>query len=261
MSAPIIPQMPSGNLSSIENLKGRNDPEAIKAVAKEMESLFAYELIKAMRKTISESSKNGLGGEIYTSLFDMELAKICAERGLGIKEMLLRNLDKERYIQQSSGEISEGLKNLRVPAGLNQEQKVDKEALKETIKSTLPVDGKITSEFGLRTHPIHGSIRFHHGVDIAAPRGSEIYPIGNGNVIFSGQKSGYGNIVIIDHGDGILSKYAHNESNLVKEGDQVTTDTVIARVGNTGKSTGSHLHFEIVHNGRRVNPLEFVDIT
>lgn len=256
-----IPQMPSGNISSIENLKGRNDPEAIKALAKEMESVFAYELIKAMRKTVSESSKNGLGGEAYTSLFDMELARLCAERGFGIKEMLLRNLDKERYIQQSNGEISEGFKNLRVPAGLNQEQKVDKEALKEPVKSALPVDGKITSEFGFRTHPIHGDIRFHYGVDIAAPHGSEIYPIGNGNVIFSGQKSGYGNIVIIDHGDGMLSKYAHNELNLVKEGDQVTTDTVIARVGSTGKSTGSHLHFEIVHNGRNVNPLEFVDIT
>lgn len=110
MSVSNLPQIPSGHINSIESFKGRNDPEAVKAAAKEMESLFAYELIKAMRKTVGESSKNGLGGEIYTSMFDMELAKLFAEKGLGIKEMLLRNLDKERYIQQSNGEISDPLK-------------------------------------------------------------------------------------------------------------------------------------------------------
>lgn len=104
-----ISHIPSAHLNSIDSLKGRNDPEAIKAVAKEMETIFAYELIKAMRKTVGESSKNGLGGEIYTSMFDMELARTLAEKGLGIKEMLLRSLDKERHLQRSNGEISDPL--------------------------------------------------------------------------------------------------------------------------------------------------------
>lgn len=260
MSVPNIPQIPSGHLNSIESFKGRNDPEAVKAVAKEMESLFAHELIKAMRKTVGESSKNGLGGEIYTSMFDMELAKLLAEKGLGIKEMLLKSLDKERHIQRSDGEISKGVQNLRVPAGLNQEQKADTETLNDTTKSALPVVGKISSKFGLRKHPIHGDIRFHHGVDIAAPSGSQIYPIKNGKVVLSGQQSGYGNIVIIDHGDGMVSKYAHNKLNLVIEGDEVTTDTIIARVGSTGNSTAPHLHFELEYNGRSIDPLKFIDI-
>ncbi len=95
-----IHHLSSGHLKNLDSIKERNDPEAIKAAATEMETLFAYELIKAMRKTIGESSKNGLGGEIYTNLFDMELARLCAEKGLGIKEMLLKSLDKENYFQR-----------------------------------------------------------------------------------------------------------------------------------------------------------------
>lgn len=80
--------------------KDKQDSETIKAVAKEMETLFIYELIKAMRKIAGQSSKGGLGGDIYNSLFDMELARLCANQGIGIKEMLVRSLDKEKYMQQ-----------------------------------------------------------------------------------------------------------------------------------------------------------------
>ncbi len=99
-----VSDVPSGNPIPLESLKGRKDAEAIKVVAKEMEALFAYELIKAMRKTTGQSLKGGLGGDIYTSLFDMELAKLCAEKGFGIKEMLMRSFDRGKYIQQSKAE-------------------------------------------------------------------------------------------------------------------------------------------------------------
>lgn len=260
MSVSNLSQIPSVNLNFLESLKGRNDPEALKVVAKELESLFAYELIKAMRKTIGESSKKGLGGEVYTSIFDMELARLCAEKGLGIKEMLLRSLDKEKYIQPSKIESSEEQQNMQVPSEVDSKKKSNLETINDA-KSVLPADGKITSKFGLRRHPIQGDMRFHYGVDISAPKGTEIYPIKDGVVIFSGEKPGYGNIIIIDHGDGLVSKYAHNEVNIAKEGEEVKTNNVIAKVGNTGSSTGPHLHFELLYNGININPLEFLDLS
>ncbi len=260
MSIPNLPQVPSANLNSLESLKGRNDPEAIKAVAKELESLFAYELIKAMRKTIGESSKKGLGSDVYTSIFDMELARLCAEKGFGIKEMLLRNINKEIHIQSPKIEFSDELQKMQVSLELNKKNKSESETKKDDMKTALPTDGKITSMFGLRRHPIQGDIRFHHGIDISAPSGTNIYPVKDGEVIFSGHKQGYGNIVIIDHGEGFISKYAHNEINLVKEGDKVKTNNIIARVGSTGSSTGPHLHFEILYKGMNIDPLEFLGI-
>jgi murein DD-endopeptidase MepM/ murein hydrolase activator NlpD len=110
--------------------------------------------------------------------------------------------------------------------------------------------------FGLRRHPILKDHRVHQGVDIAAPEGTEVRSLRKGKVVFSGWREGYGNTVIIDHGDGMMSKYAHNKQNLVKAGDEVDQATLIARVGSTGRSTGPHLHFEVINDGERVDPLQ-----
>ncbi len=102
--------------------------------------------------------------------------------------------------------------------------------------------------------PFSGELKFHHGLDIPAPAGTNVHPVRPGTVLFSGQQRGYGNVVIIDHGDGFTSKYAHNQENLVQEGEKVDSASVIARVGSTGKSTGSHVHFEVAYRGRDVDP-------
>jgi murein DD-endopeptidase MepM/ murein hydrolase activator NlpD len=106
----------------------------------------------------------------------------------------------------------------------------------------------------MRKHPVYGDSRFHHGMDIAAPVGTEVYPYQRGKVIFSGEQSGYGNTIVIDHGNGYTSKYAHNRINLVKAGDLVDEDTIIAEVGSTGLSTGPHLHFEVRRDGKYLDP-------
>jgi murein DD-endopeptidase MepM/ murein hydrolase activator NlpD len=110
----------------------------------------------------------------------------------------------------------------------------------------------------MRKHPIHGDHRFHHGIDIAAPEGTNVYPYQGGKVIFSGDQAGYGNTVIIDHGGGRTSKYAHNRVNLVKVGDRVDENTVISEVGSTGLSTGPHLHFEVRQNGKPLDPAKIL---
>ncbi len=113
-----------------------------------------------------------------------------------------------------------------------------------TFSPTLPVQGRISSLVGLRHDPINGTLREHHGIDIAVAEGTAVRPVAPGRVIFAGLRGGYGNMVIVDHGDGTITLYAHNSVNLVAEGDTVDGTSPLALSGSTGRSTGPHLHFE-----------------
>lgn len=115
-----------------------------------------------------------------------------------------------------------------------------------------PVSGTINSGFGAR-----GST-FHDGIDIAAPEGTPIRAIERGEVIYSDQLKGYGNIIILRHGEGLISVYAHNETNLVRQGQVVARGEMIGRVGSTGRVTGPHLHFEIRKNNTAQDPLRYL---
>ncbi len=116
----------------------------------------------------------------------------------------------------------------------------------------------ISSEFGNRVHPITGKYSFHRGVDIPAPKDTDILAFSDGKVIFSGTQNGYGNIIKIQHFDDTISVYAHNNSNDVKEGDIVKAGQVIGKVGTTGNSTGNHIHFETIANDEYINPVESI---
>jgi murein DD-endopeptidase MepM/ murein hydrolase activator NlpD len=118
-----------------------------------------------------------------------------------------------------------------------------------------PVDGPIVSGFGYRVHPIFRRVKFHYGVDISAPSGTPIRAAADGVVVFAGWRRAYGNTVIIDHGNGVATLYAHCSRILVSEGEVVKQGQVIALVGSTGLSTGPHLHFEVRHYGEPINPL------
>lgn len=122
----------------------------------------------------------------------------------------------------------------------------------------LPVNGRITSGFGYRRHPILGTSRLHAGVDFGAPTGTTIYAADSGRVIFSGWYGGYGNTVILDHGGGISTLYAHSSRLFVSAGQSVSQGQAIAAVGSTGLSTGPHLHFEVRQNGSPVNPMAYL---
>ncbi len=116
----------------------------------------------------------------------------------------------------------------------------------------------ITSSFGMRLHPILKVYRMHTGIDIGAQSGANIVAANAGKVMFAGYNSSYGNYIIIDHGGKIATVYAHSSRLLVKSGTLVNKGTVIAKVGSTGSSTGSHLHFEVRVNGSVVNPLNYL---
>ena len=124
--------------------------------------------------------------------------------------------------------------------------------------SIMPVIASITAGFGYRKNPFtsRGS-EFHSGIDFAASYGQTVVATGDGIVIFSGWNAGYGRMVIISHGYGISTLYAHNSKLLVKQGDKVKKGQAITKAGNTGRSTGTHLHYEVKLNGKSVNPTKY----
>jgi len=127
-----------------------------------------------------------------------------------------------------------------------------------TGKFQMPVQGRLSSNFGPRKHPIHGVVKRHTGVDFGAPQGTPIRAADGGVVLYVGWYGGYGKIVMIDHGDDIVTLYAHTSRYIVSTGQKVDRGQVIAYVGSTGLSTGPHLHFEVRRNGTPVNPIGYL---
>lgn len=123
-----------------------------------------------------------------------------------------------------------------------------------------PVPGymSITSEYGMRIHPISGIYKMHTGIDVAAPKGAYFIAANDGTVVKSVYSSSYGNMVVIDHGGGLSTLYAHGSERLVEEGDQVVKGEPVLIVGSTGISTGPHAHFEVRVNGSWTEPLEYI---
>jgi murein DD-endopeptidase MepM/ murein hydrolase activator NlpD len=110
----------------------------------------------------------------------------------------------------------------------------------------------------MRMHPILHVRKMHTGIDIHAPSGATIVAAGNGTVIYAGRNGGYGNFTMIDHGNGLVTCYAHQSKILVRKGQHVSAGTTIGKVGSTGLSTGPHLHFEVRVNGTPKNPTSYL---
>lgn len=151
-------------------------------------------------------------------------------------------IETSRQIEQLIKRIQSGEKNIGGSTGT----------------MTWPAEGEITSPFGWRVHPIFGTQRLHTGIDIGADYGDSVRAADGGVVIHADWMGGYGNAVIIDHGNGISTLYAHNSQLLVDEGQSVAKGQTVARCGSTGYSTGPHVHFEVRQNGSPVNPLNYL---
>lgn len=129
----------------------------------------------------------------------------------------------------------------------------------QTLLSGRPVKGGyMSSHYGWRTDPISGRRSMHSGLDFAGKAGSEVVAVASGVVTFAGRDAGYGNVVEISHGDTYTTRYAHNKENRVEIGDVVRKGDTIALMGSSGRSTGSHVHYEIYKNGRSVDPSSYV---
>jgi len=137
---------------------------------------------------------------------------------------------------------------------------LDRDVDLNLMPSGLPVaSGYASSGFGRRLHPITGLSQQHRGIDFAGPRGTPVLAVADGVVIFSGRDGAFGNKVLIDHGNGYTTLYAHNHRNRVQVGDRVRAGEQIADMGRTGSATGNHVHFEVWRNGIAVNPRQYLD--
>lgn len=134
----------------------------------------------------------------------------------------------------------------------------DQKSLLGSVPSIWPVKGWVTSDFGSRLDPYTSERVMHSGLDIAGPHGKEIVSPAEGTVVFAGLEGGYGNVVVIDHGYGIKTRYGHLASINTKAGERVKRGDLIAAMGNTGRSTGPHLHYEVRVNGVAQNPRKFI---
>ena len=142
---------------------------------------------------------------------------------------------------------------------LLQSMLADKELSNQRKLTGRPVTkGWMSSSYGMRTDPFHGDQRWHAGIDFAGRHGSDIIAVGSGVVTWSGERSGYGLMVEINHSDGFVTRYAHNNENIAELGSVVKKGQVIAKMGTSGRSTGPHVHFEVYKNGRAVDPATYI---
>ncbi len=229
------------------NTQPLNTSQDVKDISKKIETIFLTELLKIMFANTSFSE--GRTTSTYMTAIIPQVAEMMSERNIGIGRFLTENANFLNSVSKNQKiELKPALDN-------QEEQKISN--LPDKI--SLPVYGKITSSFGLRIDPIDGKLRHHNGIDIAVPEGTAIKPVLSGKVVYSGHSNGYGNCVIVEHDNGIQTIYAHNSKNLVKVGDTVTSNTVIALSGSTGRTTGPHLHFEVRKDGKPVNPVAMLN--
>ncbi|MEH6492128.1 M23 family metallopeptidase [Halopseudomonas sp.] len=163
--------------------------------------------------------------------------------------------DLQNVIEQLSERIDDRTQQLQLLEDLMVSRQSDVDSALDFKPVRL---GHLSSGFGRRTDPITGRISMHTGLDFAAPRGTPIYAVGSGVVVFAGRNGAYGNMVEINHGGGYKTRYAHTSVIKVSKGDLVQKGEEIAAVGSTGRSTGSHLHLEVYRNGMAVNPARYV---
>ena len=166
--------------------------------------------------------------------------------------------DKEKDVQQQIDEYKTRFAEVNAEILALAMQGIDTEYIGGVLAWPVPGYTRISSKYGMRTHPITGIYKLHTGVDISAPMGANFVAANDGIVTKAGYNSAYGNMVIIDHGGGVSTLYAHGSEILVEVGQTVKRNEAVLKVGSTGYSTGPHAHFEVRINGVVTNPIEYI---
>jgi len=239
-------------------LAGGRADEATKAIeaGQDFEGYLIEMMLSEMRKTVPEGMFSSSAMEMFNDLLDQHVAEAIADNGgLGLGDLV-----------QGSISGGDGAEARVVPTALRRTQRYQPRHSHGHghghghEHGGMPVEGRVSSRFGRRSDPFNKRSRFHKGLDIAAGQGTPIRPIRPGRVAFAGPRGSFGNAVIVDHGDGLKSIYAHCHELNVKEGQAVGSGTVIGTVGSTGRSTGPHLHLEVHRDGEAVNPEPYVGL-
>ena len=221
----------------------------IETLKKQVENLSQFEdkvrLIADIKQTSSSSGLIGIGG-IPRDTLDSDLPLEQKHSSL-IREMHQQVSQTNQAAKRQALDFENLIRELE-----------KKRNLLASTPSIRPVDGWLTSRFGYRTSPFTGRKEFHSGLDISNKSGTKIIATANGRVSYAARKMYIGNLVVIDHGYGRVTRYGHLKKILVKPGQTVKRGDVIGLLGNTGRSTGPHVHYEVQINGTPVNPLKYI---
>ena len=247
---------------------GYLEEEITENIEEKLQNIINTEEKRLSETAVKETVKNEKINHIEK---DRGIIKISEEEVESIKNTgIIRirdniaDINTKKDMESISLSRTESFKG-KVRENINEKDRADNQNIQiESIESKgfgkilWPVKyGKITSKFGNRTHPVLKSVKFHRGVDIAVSIGTPVYSGIKGRVTFAGRKGNYGNLVEIEGNDGIKVRYAHLNSIDVVTGQKVSDGEKVAETGNTGMSTGPHLHYEIIIDENPVNPLDF----
>lgn len=241
-------------LSPLNRELGVSSPEAerakIQAMAQQFESLLLAQMMREMKQSMAPESddEQGLGGSIMGDTFISELGLALSRAGgVGLSKVLIDGFTKNLPVDVAS-QVTDAVRGAEPGSDPNGRMLAP---LPEIRNQAAP---GVSSEFGWRTDPIDGRHKFHAGTDLRLAYGQDVRAAAAGSVTFAGEQGGYGTTVVVRHGDGLETRYAHLSSLDVRVGDSVAAGQVIARSGNTGRTTGPHLHFEVRQHGRPVDP-------
>ena len=247
---------------------GYLEEEITENIEEKLQNIINIEEKKLSETAVKETVKNE---KINQTEKVRGIIKISGEEGESTKNTgiirirdSIADINTKKDMESSSLSRTERFKG-KVRENINEKNRADNQNIQiENIESKgfgkilWPVKyGKITSKFGNRNHPVLKSVKFHRGVDIAVSIGTPVYSGIKGKVTFAGRKGNYGNLVEIEGNDGIKVRYAHLNSIDVVTGEKVSDGEKVAETGNTGMSTGPHLHYEIIIDENPVNPLDF----
>lgn len=252
------------NIVLKENRKLKNDILQLCEVTDQQRELISYKTheVEDLKKKETDVSK--VVREYADKYREITENYISRNAGGGLAD---RSGDRSpRSFSSDITDLKQLLDNLNEISSSGDGYEIDLSNAEEKLKKYLdsiptlwPASGTRNDGFGYRKDPFTGRKTFHYGIDISAAKGVSIKASASGTVEFSGKKGGYGNCVIINHGNGIKTLYGHSSKLLVKEGQKVQKGDVIAQVGSTGRSTGPHLHFEVHVGGTQVDPLKYLD--
>lgn len=229
------------------------------------------EIAKTDQELLQEINEEKIYNKAIRDNLEMQKAKLTATKKgrekmsialsnmAVIKDAKMKNLnEEEQEMQRKIQEYQEQIKEIETEIRLLTIANVGEEYIGGTMAWPVPGYTRITSQFGMRTHPITGIYKLHTGTDIGAPYGATFIAANAGVVVKAGYNAAYGNMVIIDHGGGVSTLYAHGSEILVEAGHTVEQGTPVLKVGSTGYSTGPHAHFEVRVNGEYLNPLDYI---
>ena len=234
-------------------------------VAGEFESMLLLQMLREMRKSGSwkdeEDDKSGYGAETLFDTLDQELASYITKSngGFGLEKSLTKQLTGSTAVETT---VPATLPSLDLPFTSASPAPVPAVIEPAAVRGAESADSAIanrveTSPFGWRRDPFTGTTAYHRGVDLRAAYGEPIAAADAGTVVFAGEQRGYGQTVVVQHGNGIRTRYAHLSSLSTEAGAAVKAGEAIGRAGRSGRATGTHLHFEVTQNGQPIDPHSF----